>query len=849
MSGKEYEQVAKEESVEVSTEAGEEQAGEEGGCCGAVRGGGANALFLLHGRCSCVCAPTCSSYRSDGSAPMAVLLCLCAPVAPFCSSLFNASYLQLVEVFLGGGVYVSCSQLFTLLCCSATPRRAQLCKKDEVPHDVDPERHNHCRDTLCILIFGAFWAFLVAMFAFVWAYGDLNRLVYPSDYNDFLCGMNTGDVSSDGAALASLGNLEARTYATFPRLADDVASVMQGSTCDDVSECTIELFSVCTETCPKQGDIVCTYQIEETNPSEAERRDLAQAGSTGSSSGCWFTPIDTVAYFGRCIPWPEKLATETYTCKDASDDSVELYKGPEMCYSPASLHSSSADGGSWVDDDDDDVCKAVMDHNAWKTNAGCVPDDESHPLRGHTVLRNPCRVPDNRDLCLGTSGCAYVGPFGTPPPGRRDSDCSGVVYRVQQSNEMTTGGSDILMAMLVSYTTVAQQIFEDVISTSSLVLLCGSLVSILLGFGFLLLLYIFAPCIVWGLVIAVFGAIGLADAYVSLKAGEFLIWDISNLTSTIQSEAEIISANTDPGQNLDVDEWAAVSDPDNIVYWRIASYVLTIVWVMYACLMICGVEKIQLCIKVIKSASDMIGTVPGVILVPVFIYSLQLCFMVFFAFYIMMLKSVDSFTVSDLAAAAEATCQGTCDTTDSSCLTNCVQEATAGHETGIVAEATPEAAADAAEEDNLAFYMMWVAFFGFLWTANMFAGIGTIVMSRSVADNYWHDPEDTHPLPTMPTVNALKGTLFYHLGSAIFGGLLIAIIQLIRAIIEYIDRQTKALREHNPSLECVFKVLACCSWCAEKVVKYLTSNAYICVAITGKAFMPSAWQAFKILLK
>ena len=73
--------------------------------------------------------------------------------------------------------------------------------------------------------------------------------------------------------------------------------------------------------------------------------------------------------------------------------------------------------------------------------------------------------------------------------------------------------------------------------------------------------------------------------------------------------------------------------------------------------MICGVEKIQLCTKVIKNAS-MIGTVPGIILVPVFIYSLQLCFMVFFALYLV-LKSVDSFTVSDLQAAAEATCGDT----------------------------------------------------------------------------------------------------------------------------------------------------------------------------------------------
>jgi hypothetical protein len=709
------------------------------------------------------------------------------------------------------------------------PRRAQLCEKEEVQHDVDPNRHRHCRDTLCIVIFGVFWVFLLGMFAFVWAYGDVNRLVYPSDYNGFMCGVDTGNLA-DGKALRSGGNLKNYTHATFPRLANDVASVMHGDTCDDMSECTIELFAVCTDKCPKQGDVVCTYQVEEADPplSQTEKRQLAHVGSAQhQDSGCWFTPIDTVDYFGRCIPWPEKLQTETYTCRDAGDNSVVLYRGPEMCYSPASLSSSDPvdDELSWSGDfilESEEECKAVMERDAWRTNAGCVPDDDSNPLRGHTVLRrDPCRVPQNRDLCLSTPGCAYVGPLSTPPPGRRPTDCSGVVTKLELSSETTTGGGDVLMAMLVSYTTVAQQIFEDVISTRGLVLLCGSLVSTLLGFSFLLLLYIFAPCIVWGIVIAVFGAFGVCDAYVSLKAGEFLSWDISNLTSTVQSEAEIISANTDPGQNLDVNEWIAIGNPDNIVYWKIASYLLTVLWVMYTCLIICGTEKIQLCIKVITNASDMVGTVPGIILVPLFIYALQLGFMLFFAFYIMMLKSVDSFTASDLHAAAAASCHQ-CVTDSSDCLKDCI-------DTGLKAfNTTPEEAASATEEANLVFYMMWVAFFAFLWTANTLSGIGTIVMSRSVADNYWHDPSDEqHPLPRSPTLNALAGTLFYHVGSAIFGGLLIAIVQLVRAIIEYIDRQTKALREYNSTLECVFKVLACCSWCAEKVVKYLTSNVSV----------------------
>jgi len=103
----------------------------------------------------------------------------------------------------------------------------------------------------------------------------------------------------------------------------------------------------------------------------------------------------------------------------------------------------------------------------------------------------------------------------------------------------------------------------------------------------------------------------------------------------------------------------------------------------------------------------------------------------------------------------------------------------------VIAEQDPSAAADAAEDDDLIFYMMWLAVVAFFWVSNLFAAIGTITMSRAVADNYWHDPEADEPLSLSPTLSALKGTLVYHLGSAIFGALVIAIVNLVRAILQY----------------------------------------------------------------
>ena len=66
--------------------------------------------------------------------------------------------------------------------------------------------------------------------------------------------------------------------------ADDIASVMQGSTCDDITECKIELLTVCVTECPKKQDIVCTYKLEEQGLSATERRRLAAQGSSDTTS-------------------------------------------------------------------------------------------------------------------------------------------------------------------------------------------------------------------------------------------------------------------------------------------------------------------------------------------------------------------------------------------------------------------------------------------------------------------------------------------------------------------------------------------------------------------------------------
>ena len=71
----------------------------------------------------------------------------------------------------------------------------------------------------------------------------------------------------------------------------------------------------------------------------------------------------------------------------------------------------------------------------------------------------------------------------------------------------------------------------------------------------------------------------------------------------------------------------------------------------------------------------------------------------------------------------------------------------------------------------------------------------------------------------------------YHTGSIAFGALLIAIIQLIRIILEYIDHKLKG--KDNKVVKFILCCCKCCFWCLEKFMKFINRNAYIMVTLSN----------------
>ncbi|CAG5126557.1 unnamed protein product, partial [Candidula unifasciata] len=135
--------------------------------------------------------------------------------------------------------------------------------------------------------------------------------------------------------------------------------------------------------------------------------------------------------------------------------------------------------------------------------------------------------------------------------------------------------------------------------------------------------------------------------------------------------------------------------------------------------------------------------------------------------------------------------------------------------------------------------------FMLFWLVNFVSALGQLTLSGAFSSWYWAfvKPKD---IPALPLLRAFWWCFRYHLGSLAFGSLLIAIVQLIRTFLEYLDHKLKG--SENPVAKFFLKCLKCCFWCLEKILKFICKNAYIMIAVSGKSFCPAAIRAFKLIL-
>nr|AKN21691.1 slc44a-2 [Schmidtea mediterranea] len=142
-------------------------------------------------------------------------------------------------------------------------------------------------------------------------------------------------------------------------------------------------------------------------------------------------------------------------------------------------------------------------------------------------------------------------------------------------------------------------------------------------------------------------------------------------------------------------------------------------------------------------------------------------------------------------------------------------------------------------------FSIYVLFMLF-WLINFVKAIGQLTIAGTFASYYFafNKPQD---IPSCSVFWSLYRAIRYHLGSLAFGSLLLAIVQLIRWILQYLEQKAKESR--NIIMEFILKCMKCCFWCLEKFIKFINKNAYIMIAIYGQNYCSAAQNVFNLLAR
>lgn len=133
--------------------------------------------------------------------------------------------------------------------------------------------------------------------------------------------------------------------------------------------------------------------------------------------------------------------------------------------------------------------------------------------------------------------------------------------------------------------------------------------------------------------------------------------------------------------------------------------------------------------------------------------------------------------------------------------------------------------------------------FGGFWALNFLHAVGEATIAGAIASWYW--VHDKHDVPRFPVAASLWRIIRYHLGSLMFGALILSLVQFIRFLLHQLEKRVN--QTENQMVKCLFKAVQCLLWCFEKFIKFLNKNAYIMISIYGYSFCHGARRGFSLI--
>ena len=378
----------------------------------------------------------------------------------------------------------------------------------------------------------------------------------------------------------------------------------------------------------------------------------------------------------------------------------------------------------------------------------------------------------------------------------------------------------VLSATVSDYLSTPMATFERYVDDFSqawvVLLVMGFIAPVVLSFVWMGVLRYFTGMFAYLIIFMVNAMAMLCTLYLYMKAG------------VIGSDQVTAYVGTDMGDNLE-----GYTDPseDNAEVMEVCAHIalaITICLFLFSILML---KRVRTAVAVIKVATQAIGGAPSVVffpLAPVFASLLFGAWWIAAGIYIYSSGEIKQQTCT--LEAGKSPMKYCADTTN-------------------VPNANCHCGYESVMDESLQYTLLY-HLFGLLWTTQFFQAMTMLTLASVFATYYFRGGSYGTSLSgwlNTPVIQAFRKMSWYHTGSAAFGSLLVAILQFIRIIVAYMVHQLKKAGKDNVLVKYAACCVQYCLWYLQKIIEWINRNTYIMIAIEGKSFCWSAWEAISLI--
>ncbi|KAJ4943152.1 hypothetical protein JOQ06_005657 [Pogonophryne albipinna] len=377
------------------------------------------------------------------------------------------------------------------------------------------------------------------------------------------------------------------------------------------------------------------------------------------------------------------------------------------------------------------------------------------------------------------------------------------------------------IASLLNANEVGIKIFEDYANSWDWILI-GLMITMVVSLIFILLLRYTAGVLLWLIIISVITVIGFGIWH--------CYWEYSNLSRKPGANVTI----SDIGFQTDFCIYLQLSQT-----WLIFMISLSVIEAVIVIILIFLRTRLRIAIALMKEGSKAISYVMSSLFYPIITFLLLAICIAYWAVTAVFLAS------SGNAVYKVTPADDKCMYANLTCSPNTFSETN-------VSKVCPGAQCMFAFYGGETVYHRYILvlhlcnLFMFLWLVNFTIALGQCTLAGAFASYYWalKKPDD---IPVSPLYSSFSRAIRYHTGSLAFGSLILAVVQMIRMILVYLN--TKLKGSENACARFLLCCLQCCFWCLENFIRFMNRNAYIMIAIYGKNFCTSSKDAFFLLMR